>query len=182
MSKTQATRSMLLHFVRKENIIWNLWEKSAATTRIESGAGEQSGGAGEQSGGAGEQSGGAGEQSGGAGEQSGGAGEQSGGAGEQSGGAGEQSGGAGEQSGGAGEQSGGAGEQSGGAGEQSGAGERAERDERGEKTKTKLPSVTIDVNKYVLKFVLQLSVILFHIYPLIFTPTAGVPPTLSPRC
>ena len=45
-----------------------------------------------------------------------------------------------------------------------GAGERAERDERREKTK--LPSVTIDVNKYVLKFVLQLSVILFHIFKL----------------
>ena len=32
MSKTLATRSMLLHFVRKENIIWNLRGKSAATT------------------------------------------------------------------------------------------------------------------------------------------------------
>ena len=43
---------------------------------------------------------------------------------------------------------------------------RVERrgEERGEKTKTKLPIVTIDVNKYVLKFVLQSSVILFNIF------------------
>ena len=71
--------------------------------------------------------------------------------------------------------------------------ERGQKEMREEtKTKTKLPSVTIDVNKYVLKFVLQLSVILFHIFKLPIDihsdhrRTTRAPPrynkTFSPRC